>query len=158
MRRSSRRLRIDEAAVEAGDVVCKDRPPAPSAPCAGTTYDNVHTRDPKSGMRVSHGDIVVEVDRVRHRARVVGGNVGNSVADGWITLTGDDKLPARAGRCAYIAVLKPPGARGAPAPHTPTRGAPAPGTPDPAHPMPASRQARAQAARRCRACPTSAPA
>jgi LAS superfamily LD-carboxypeptidase LdcB len=113
-------FRIDEVAIEVGDVVCKDRRPRSGAACAGTTYDNVDTRNAQGDARISHGDIVLEVDSARHRARVIGGNVGNSVADGWIRLSDNNRLPAAArGGCAYIAVLKPPGAA------VPSRRAPA---------------------------------
>jgi LAS superfamily LD-carboxypeptidase LdcB len=102
--------RVHEAAVEVGDLVCKDRPPRLGAPCAGTTYDNLDEPLPEGGLRISHGDIVLEVDQVGHRARVIGGNVGNSVKTAWIRLTDDNKLPAQpASGCAYIALLKPPG-------------------------------------------------
>jgi hypothetical protein len=101
-------FRIDEVALEVGDVVCKDRPRTGAA-CSGTTYDNAHIRYANGAWRSSHGDIVLEVDNTRHCARVIGGNVSQSVDDRWIRLTGDNRLPAAAkGGCAYIAVLKAP--------------------------------------------------
>ena len=104
--------RIEEAAPEAGDLVCKDRKVCVQRneqkkcvrqDCSGTTYENV------ARGRSSHSDIVVEVDAAKNRIRTIGGNVNQSVGEKWIALDDRGRLPERAkDGCRFIAVLKPP--------------------------------------------------
>jgi hypothetical protein len=94
--------RVNEAAPEIGDLVCRDRP-VEGRPCAGTTYDTVC----KGGS--SHCDIVVGVDRDKNRIWVLGGNVANSVSCKPVVLGPGGFLPTHVTKgCQWIGVLKPP--------------------------------------------------
>jgi hypothetical protein len=94
--------RVNEAAPEIGDLVCRDRP-VEGRPCAGTTYDTVC----KGGS--SHCDIVVGVDRDKNRIWVLGGNVANSVSCKPVALAPGGFLPTPVTKgCQWIGVLKPP--------------------------------------------------
>ena len=96
--------RITEAKPELGDVVVNDRRRPGTTKCYGTNYDNVG-----NGLPASHGDIVVEIDHIQNRIRVIGGNVSDSVGAKWIDLTPQGYLPPRTRfGCEYIAILKPP--------------------------------------------------
>jgi hypothetical protein len=74
-------FRPGEIPLEPGDLVAKARQ-------AGVTYDNAV----KTGWFISHSDIVVEVDRKKKVAYVIGGNVGQSVSKSKVTITSDGML------------------------------------------------------------------
>jgi hypothetical protein len=72
---------LGQIPLELGDLIARPRE-------AGVTYDNAV----KKGWFISHSDIVVEIDKAKKIARVVGGNIGQSVSKCDVTITSDGKL------------------------------------------------------------------
>lgn len=64
----------------------------------GITYDNA----PKKGWFKSHSDIIVEVNKKKRRAYVIGGNVGQSVSRVFVSITADGKLNDKGGWIVHI--------------------------------------------------------
>jgi Uncharacterized protein conserved in bacteria (DUF2272) len=104
-------FRIDQAPIEAGDVVCRDRQDVRTGHCYGTTFENA-----ESGGH-SHGEIVMEVNPRLGYAVTIGGNTsqdyphtglrGNTVGKHKIPVNGRGFVVSR-GKCAFFAVLKMP--------------------------------------------------
>ncbi len=113
---------IGQAPLEAGDVVCHDRPDPPNGPCSGTTFENAGSK----GHMISHGEIVLEIDAARGYAITIGGNTGqqyprirgalggNTVGKRQIAIDHRGFCIASQGQCPYFAVLKPPHEMAAP--------------------------------------------
>lgn len=87
--------RIDEVAVEVGDIICNSRGKGFRA-----TYDNVESKPE------SHGDIVIAIDG--NTATVVGGNINKNVTTKNVTLTATGKVQQNTvnGHPYYFAVIK----------------------------------------------------
>ena len=104
-------FRIDQAPLEIGDVVCRDRVNVDTGECYGTTFANV-----ESGGH-SHGEIVLEVNPQSGYAITIGGNTsqeypnkglgGNTCGKHKIRIDSRGVVTPQ-GKCAYFAVLKPP--------------------------------------------------
>jgi hypothetical protein len=95
-----------EIELQVGDLVGKPRQ-------AGITYDNAV----KKGFFTSHSDIVVEIDKARKVAFVIGGNVGQTVARAEVAITADGKLKAAGGWIVHIQNnITPKPATGSPTP------------------------------------------
>ncbi len=102
---------ITTAKPQAGDLVCRDRPPKLGAKCAGTNFDNVS----KGG--ISHSDIVMEVGP--GYAVVMGGNTsqsypkkgarGNTAGQRKIRLDDQGYVVPDQLSCRFFAIVKPPG-------------------------------------------------
>ena len=74
-------FRPGEIPLEPGDLIARPRQ-------EGITYDNAVA----IGWFISHSDIVVEIDKERKVAYVVGGNVGQSVSKAQVTIDSDGRL------------------------------------------------------------------
>ena len=106
--------RVSEIAPRIGDLVCNARAGS------GATYDNIG--GPQT--RATHCDVVTEIRP--GRIRVIGGNVGQTVGEKWLTTLPDGRLSLAGRQSTYFAVISTSGARAAGAPGPPP--AP-PGTP-----------------------------
>jgi uncharacterized protein DUF2272/tail lysozyme len=109
-------FRATEVAPRIGDLVCASRSNS------GATYDNIGDAQ----YRATHCDVVTEVRP--GRIRVVGGNVGQTVGEKWLTTRPDGKLNLTGAQSRFFAVI------------TCRRGAAAPG--QPSSTAPTSRDAR----------------
>ena len=105
--------RVSEIAPRIGDLVCNARAGS------GATYDNIG--GPQT--RATHCDVVTEIRP--GRIRVIGGNVGQTVGEKWLTTLPDGRLSLAGRQSTYFAVISTSGARAAGAPGMP----PATGTP-----------------------------
>lgn len=76
-------FRLGETALQPGDLVGR-----PRGNDAGLTYEEAATK----GFFTSHTDIVVEIDSGKKVARVIGGNVGQSVSKSEVSITTEGKL------------------------------------------------------------------
>jgi hypothetical protein len=113
-------FRATEVAPQIGDLVCASRSDS------GATYDNIGD----SAYRATHCDVVTEVRP--GRIRVIGGNVGQTVGEKWLTTRADGKLNLSGAQSRFFAVItcrrghtRPSGTAG-----------------DKAQPMPADRDGR----------------
>jgi hypothetical protein len=80
-----------EIPLEVGDLIGRPRE-------GGVTYDNAAAK----GWFESHSDIVVEVDKGKKLAYVIGGNVGQSVSKAEVKITADGKLKDPGGWIVHI--------------------------------------------------------
>lgn len=80
-----------EIALEPGDLIGRPR-------VAGVTYENAVA----AGWFESHSDIVVEIDRAKKVAHVIGGNVGQTASKSEVKTTGDGKLRDSGGWIVHI--------------------------------------------------------
>ncbi|UPK00894.1 DUF2272 domain-containing protein [Bradyrhizobium sp. 170] len=84
-------FRLGEIPLKPGDLIARPRQD-------GITYDNAVEK----GWFISHSDIVVEVDKEKNVAYVVGGNVGQSVSKAKVTIDSDGKLNDTDGWMVHI--------------------------------------------------------
>ena len=117
--------RADEIVPRIGDLVCASRSGS------GATYDNIGDAQARS----THCDVVTEIRP--GRIRVIGGNVGQTVGEKWLTIQPDGRLSLAGKQSRFFAVISCGGRR-------PVL-TPAPGTPSspPASPAPAGVEGRA---------------
>lgn len=83
--------RVGEQELRPGDLIGRPRQ-------KGITYDNALSK----GWFKSHSDIIVEVDKTKKRAYVIGGNVGQSVSRVSVSITSDGKLNDKGGWIVHI--------------------------------------------------------
>ncbi len=110
---SFRAFRFDQAALEPGDVVVRDRVNIKTRQCYGSNFENAE----KGGH--SHGEIVLEVNPQAGYAVTIGGNTsqeyprrglaGNTAGKHKIRIDSSGRV-VQQGKCKYFAVLKPPSA------------------------------------------------
>ncbi len=84
-------FRPGEEEMRPGDLIARPREPS-------ITYDNAVAK----GFFISHSDIVVDIDKANGVARVIGGNVGQSISLAEVAMTGDGKLKAEDGWFVHI--------------------------------------------------------
>jgi hypothetical protein len=121
--------RTDEIAPRIGDLVCASRAGS------GATYDNIGDRT----VRRTHCDVVTEIRP--GRIRVIGGNVGQTVGEKWLTTRPDGRLSITGTQRRFFAVISCGGRR---AVFGAASGAgPAPAAGSPTAPPPAGVDARA---------------
>ncbi|GIE99852.1 phage tail tip lysozyme [Paractinoplanes rishiriensis] len=111
--------RVSEIAPRVGDLVCNARAGS------GAGYDNI--AEPQT--RATHCDVVTEVRP--GRIRVIGGNVGQTVDEKWLTTLPDGRLSTAGRQGTFFAVISTTGARTPMAPGTTAPGTAAPGTAGP---------------------------
>ncbi|WP_164985800.1 DUF2272 domain-containing protein [Bosea sp. Tri-44] len=75
--------RVDEFPLEVGDLIG-----APREEFKNLTYDQI----PTAGWFKSHSDVIVEINKPKKRAYVIGGNVGQSVSKVEIKIDADGRL------------------------------------------------------------------
>jgi Uncharacterized protein conserved in bacteria (DUF2272)/Phage tail lysozyme len=87
-------FRATEVAPRRGDLVCASRMNS------GATYDNIG--DPQ--YRATHCDVVVETQP--GRIRVIGGNVGQTVGEKWLSTLPDGRLSLTGPQSTFFAVIR----------------------------------------------------
>ncbi|SNY65084.1 phage tail tip lysozyme [Paractinoplanes atraurantiacus] len=110
--------RVDEVAPRIGDLVCNARAGS------GATYDNIGDAQTRS----THCDVVTEIQQ--GRVRVIGGNVGQTVGEKWLTTRPDGRLSTAGRQSTFFAIIStrgprtagtaaPPASAAPPTPHGP---------------------------------------
>ncbi|MFF5078560.1 phage tail tip lysozyme [Actinoplanes sp. NPDC000266] len=110
--------RVDEVAPRVGDLVCNARAGS------GATYDNIGDAQ----TRATHCDVVTEIQQ--GRIRVIGGNVGQTVGEKWLTTRPDGRLSTAGRQSTFFAIISTRGPRRAdPAAPAAPAASPAPAAP-----------------------------
>ncbi|XVV08751.1 phage tail tip lysozyme [Actinoplanes sp. CA-131856] len=91
--------RVDEVAPRVGDLVCNARAGS------GATYDNIGDAQ----TRATHCDVVTEIEQ--GRIRVIGGNVGQTVGEKWLTTRPDGRLSTAGRQSTFFAIISVRGPR-----------------------------------------------